>query len=152
MTQTTTSLPGPKGRRRLREARSLTQAQLAERLGVTRETIRSWESGRTEPRGRRREAYTRLLTAPITPTTAGRPSPRAVPHTRTRAPPRRNGTGPGATDSSRRPQNVTEPGPAAPAPEPGRTRPLPAAPSSSREGAHPDEEGGGPSICRTRTT
>ncbi|MER5212306.1 sigma factor-like helix-turn-helix DNA-binding protein [Streptomyces sp. NPDC002838] len=62
MTQSpATPLPPPNERRRLREAASLTQAQVAARLGVARETVRAWESGRTTPRGRRREAYTRLL-------------------------------------------------------------------------------------------
>ncbi|MFE0672846.1 helix-turn-helix domain-containing protein [Streptomyces sp. NPDC058867] len=62
MTQSPASpLPPPKERRRLREARSLTQAQVAARVGVTRETVRAWESGRTTPRGRKREAYVRLL-------------------------------------------------------------------------------------------
>lgn len=54
-------LPPPKECRRLREARSLTQAQVAERVGVTRETVRAWETGRTTPRGRKREAYARFL-------------------------------------------------------------------------------------------
>ncbi|KUO21582.1 helix-turn-helix domain-containing protein [Streptomyces dysideae] len=54
-------LPPPKERRRLREAGSLTQAQVAARVGVTRETVRAWESGRTTPRGRKRKAYARLL-------------------------------------------------------------------------------------------
>ncbi|MFJ8820194.1 helix-turn-helix domain-containing protein [Streptomyces sp. NPDC102467] len=63
MTQSAaTPLPTPKERRRLREAKSLTQAQIATKVGVTRETIRSWESGRTAPRGRKREAYAKLLT------------------------------------------------------------------------------------------
>ncbi|MEV1024513.1 helix-turn-helix domain-containing protein [Streptomyces sp. NPDC050264] len=63
MTQSAaTPLPTPKERRRIREAKSLTQAQLAAKVGVTRETVRSWESGRTAPRGRKREAYARLLT------------------------------------------------------------------------------------------
>ncbi|MCZ9345260.1 helix-turn-helix domain-containing protein, partial [Streptomyces sp. TRM76130] len=44
-------LPPPKACRRLREAASLTQAQIAARVGVTRETVRSWETGRTTPRG-----------------------------------------------------------------------------------------------------
>ena len=56
-----TPLPPPKERRRLREACSLTQDQVAERVGVSRETVRAWESGRTTPRGRRREAYAQLL-------------------------------------------------------------------------------------------
>ncbi|MEV0903867.1 sigma factor-like helix-turn-helix DNA-binding protein [Streptomyces hokutonensis] len=62
MTQTpATPLPPPKERQRLREAASLTQAQLAERVGVNRETVRAWETGRTSPRGRKREAYAKLL-------------------------------------------------------------------------------------------
>jgi DNA-directed RNA polymerase specialized sigma24 family protein/transcriptional regulator with XRE-family HTH domain len=56
-----TPLPPPKERRRLREAGSLTQAQVAAQLGVSRQTVRSWEAGRTTPRGRKREAYAKLL-------------------------------------------------------------------------------------------
>ncbi|MER7106565.1 helix-turn-helix domain-containing protein [Streptomyces sp. NPDC000229] len=70
MTQTTTTtdaapstppLPSPKERRRLREAMSMTEEQLAQLVGVTRATVRSWETGRTSPRGRKREVYARLL-------------------------------------------------------------------------------------------
>ncbi|MFJ9022679.1 helix-turn-helix domain-containing protein [Streptomyces sp. NPDC102259] len=61
MTQSPAPLPPPKRRRHLREAASLTQAQVAERMGVTGETVHAWESGRTTPRGRRREAYAKLL-------------------------------------------------------------------------------------------
>lgn len=32
-------------------------------MGVSRETVRSWETGRTTPRGRKREAYAKLLTS-----------------------------------------------------------------------------------------
>lgn len=56
-----TPLPSPKDRRRLREAGSLTQDQVAARVGVTPGTVRAWESGRTTPRGRKREAYAKLL-------------------------------------------------------------------------------------------
>ncbi|MDG9722330.1 helix-turn-helix domain-containing protein [Streptomyces sp. DH41] len=70
-----TPLPPPKARRRLREAAGLTQAQLAERVGVTRGTVRAWESGRTTPRGRKREAYAKLLSALAPETTAGRTKP-----------------------------------------------------------------------------
>ncbi|MGW7613884.1 helix-turn-helix domain-containing protein [Streptomyces sp. NPDC054766] len=64
MTQSpATPLPAPGERRRLREDRSLTQADVATRLGVSRATVRSWESGRSAPRGSKREAYARLLTA-----------------------------------------------------------------------------------------
>ncbi|MEU3045596.1 sigma factor-like helix-turn-helix DNA-binding protein [Streptomyces sp. NPDC006984] len=67
MTQSTahsasgSSLPPPKERRRLREAKSLTEAQLAAEMGVTKATIRSWETGRTTPRGRKRTAYAKAL-------------------------------------------------------------------------------------------
>ncbi|MFI6338614.1 helix-turn-helix domain-containing protein [Streptomyces sp. NPDC050535] len=65
MTQSpATPLPSPKERRRLREAKSLSQAEVAARVGVTRETVRSWETGRTTPRGRKRAAYLRLLGVP----------------------------------------------------------------------------------------
>ncbi|MEU0385903.1 sigma factor-like helix-turn-helix DNA-binding protein [Streptomyces chartreusis] len=54
-------LPPPKERRRLREAASLTRAQLASRVGVTSETVRGWETGRSTPRGRKGERYAQLL-------------------------------------------------------------------------------------------
>ncbi|KUN47242.1 helix-turn-helix domain-containing protein [Streptomyces olivochromogenes] len=57
-----TPLPSPKERRRLREAQSLSQADVAAAVGVTRATVRSWENGRTTPRGTKRDAYARLLT------------------------------------------------------------------------------------------
>ncbi|WP_093905171.1 helix-turn-helix domain-containing protein [Streptomyces sp. cf386] len=63
-------LPPPDERRRLREAGSLTQAQVADRVGVTRETVRAWENGRTTPRGRRKEAYAQLLSSLAEETTA----------------------------------------------------------------------------------
>ncbi|MFG2313757.1 helix-turn-helix domain-containing protein [Streptomyces tendae] len=56
-----TPLAPPKARRRLRETAALTQTQLADRVGVTPGTVRAWESGRTTPRGRKREAYAKLL-------------------------------------------------------------------------------------------
>ncbi|WP_426365648.1 helix-turn-helix domain-containing protein [Streptomyces sp. E-08] len=58
------TLPTPKERRRLREALALSEEQVAEAMGVTRATVRSWETGRSAPRGRKREAYARLLGAP----------------------------------------------------------------------------------------
>ncbi|WP_039933521.1 helix-turn-helix domain-containing protein [Streptomyces viridochromogenes] len=54
-------LPPPDERRRLREAASLTRAQLASRVGVTSETVRGWETGRSTPRGRKGRRYARLL-------------------------------------------------------------------------------------------
>ncbi|MER5888411.1 sigma factor-like helix-turn-helix DNA-binding protein [Streptomyces sp. NPDC001941] len=56
------ALPSPKERRRLREAGGLSEQQVAEAVGVTRATVRSWETGRTSPRGRKRDAYAKLLT------------------------------------------------------------------------------------------
>ncbi|MGW0560313.1 helix-turn-helix domain-containing protein [Streptomyces sp. NPDC003016] len=65
-----TPLPSAKERRRLREAKSLTQEQVAAALGVTRETVTSWESGRRDPkRGEQRAAYAKLLAS------FGEPSP-----------------------------------------------------------------------------
>lgn len=67
MTQSTTRtsseppLPSPRERRRLREAKAMTEKEMAAALGVTRTTLRSWETGRTTPQGRKREAYARLL-------------------------------------------------------------------------------------------
>ncbi|GGJ20293.1 helix-turn-helix domain-containing protein [Streptomyces brasiliensis] len=64
MTQSPESpLPAPKERRRLREVGSLTQAQVAERLGVSPKILRGWESGRISPGGPHREAYARLLSS-----------------------------------------------------------------------------------------
>ncbi|MFC9299624.1 helix-turn-helix domain-containing protein [Streptomyces sp. NPDC057011] len=56
------SLPTPKERRRLRESADLTHEQVAAAVGVTAATVRSWETGRTDPRGRKREAYATFLT------------------------------------------------------------------------------------------
>ncbi|MGW7027586.1 helix-turn-helix domain-containing protein [Streptomyces xanthophaeus] len=54
-------LPSPEERRRLREAADLTHEQVAGVMGVAPATVRSWESGRTDPRGRKRTLYARLL-------------------------------------------------------------------------------------------
>jgi DNA-directed RNA polymerase specialized sigma24 family protein len=56
-----TPLPPPTERRRLREAGSLTQTQVATRLGIAGKTVDAWETGRTTPRGRKRSAYVALL-------------------------------------------------------------------------------------------
>ena len=65
-------LPSPKERRRLREARELTEEQVATAVGVTPATVRAWESGRTEPRGRRRVAYARIISSEDPRASAGR--------------------------------------------------------------------------------
>ncbi|MFF4324858.1 telomere-associated protein Tap [Streptomyces sp. NPDC001568] len=54
-------LPHPDERKRLREAAGLSQEQIAKALSVRRETITSWETGRTAPRPPKRAAYARLL-------------------------------------------------------------------------------------------
>ncbi|MGW1207077.1 helix-turn-helix domain-containing protein [Streptomyces cyaneofuscatus] len=62
----------PKERRRLREAKSLSEEQVAAAVGVTRATVRSWETGRTTPRGRKRALYAKL----IAPDPKPKPKPR----------------------------------------------------------------------------
>ncbi|MFE1789979.1 telomere-associated protein Tap [Streptomyces sp. NPDC059525] len=69
-------LPAPDERKRLREAAGLSQDQIAKALSVRRETVTSWETGRTAPRPPKRAAYARLLEGlaalhphPGTPTT-----------------------------------------------------------------------------------
>ncbi|MFK0043340.1 helix-turn-helix domain-containing protein [Streptomyces sp. NPDC090741] len=54
-------LPSPKERRGLREAAGLTYEAVATAVGVRANTVRSWESGRTHPRGRKHEAYAAFL-------------------------------------------------------------------------------------------
>ncbi|WP_202426607.1 telomere-associated protein Tap [Streptomyces sp. HUCO-GS316] len=54
-------LPLPADRARLRETAGVTQARLAQVLRTTTQTVKNWESGRSEPRPPRREAYLRLL-------------------------------------------------------------------------------------------
>ncbi|OKJ78778.1 helix-turn-helix domain-containing protein [Streptomyces sp. CB02460] len=84
MTQSTSEkaaappLPSPKERRRLREALSLTEDQVASAVGVTRATVRAWETGRSSPRGRKREAYARLIGV-VAPDPAPQAPPPPVP-------------------------------------------------------------------------
>ncbi|MGW0703338.1 telomere-associated protein Tap [Streptomyces sp. NPDC002867] len=54
-------LPPPAERARLREAAGITQARLATALKSTTQTVKNWESGRSEPRPPRLQAYLRLL-------------------------------------------------------------------------------------------
>ncbi|MFJ2089839.1 helix-turn-helix domain-containing protein [Streptomyces sp. NPDC087901] len=92
MTQSTTGaaaahpLPSPKERRRLREAKSLSEEQVAAAVGVTRATVRAWETGRTSPRGRKREVYARLIgTGSTRPTSRPSTVKPATPNNRPRA-------------------------------------------------------------------
>ncbi|MFJ8405126.1 helix-turn-helix domain-containing protein [Streptomyces microflavus] len=123
MTRSTTDeaaappLPSPKERRRLREAKSLSEEQVAEAVGVTRATVRSWETGRTSPRGRKRALYAKLIA----------PDPEPVPATRPKAVRRK--------ERPERPAPAAEPVSVAPAPAPAPTAVAPAAvaPTSARE-------------------
>ncbi|MGW0464259.1 helix-turn-helix domain-containing protein [Streptomyces sp. NPDC003027] len=121
------ALPSPKERRRLREALALSEDQVADAMGVTRATVRSWETGRTDPRGRKREAYAKLLgaydeepaplgTDPAPLSEAPEPTPAESPaRTRTAAAPTRP-----RTMARRAAKPPKTPGPAAAAPFPGR--------------------------------
>ncbi|MFJ1738880.1 helix-turn-helix domain-containing protein [Streptomyces microflavus] len=121
MTRSTTDeaaappLPSPKERRRLREAKSLSEEQVAEAVGVTRATVRSWETGRTSPRGRKRALYAKLIA----------PDPEPVPATRPKAVRRK--------ERPERPAPAAEPVSVAPAPTPTAVAPAAVAPTSARE-------------------
>ncbi|MBT2529569.1 helix-turn-helix domain-containing protein [Streptomyces sp. ISL-99] len=111
MTQSTetapaAALPSPEERRRLREAKSLTQEQVAAALGVSRETVKAWESGRANPKRRKRAAYARLLAADETtpadqPTVPGGNTPVSSPSAPAQQP-----TVPGGDVPGRSPQGV----------------------------------------------
>lgn len=75
-------LPSPQERRRLRESAELTHREVAADIGVSPSTVRSWENGRTQPRGRKRKAYARFLTRLATsasPAGPNAPAPDAAP-------------------------------------------------------------------------
>ncbi|MFD6281351.1 helix-turn-helix domain-containing protein [Streptomyces sp. NPDC060209] len=57
----TASMPSPAERRRLREAASLSRAQVAAAVGVGRSTIANWEEGTSDPQPPARLEYLRLL-------------------------------------------------------------------------------------------
>ncbi|MEU5560823.1 helix-turn-helix domain-containing protein [Streptomyces globisporus] len=57
------ALPPPATRAALRRADGLTQAEVAEAIGVTRVAFARWETGKAEPRTRARATYLRLLEA-----------------------------------------------------------------------------------------
>ncbi|MCX5399226.1 helix-turn-helix domain-containing protein [Streptomyces sp. NBC_00102] len=140
MTESTTGtadvpLPPPKERRRLREAKSLTEEQVASAVGVTPATVRSWESGRTAPRGRKRAAYAQLIGCagrrpgrrrpsappagphpPTSPAPSSRPSPPADaapssrPSPRADSAPSSRAAAPGAADATAPPLTVAATG------------------------------------------
>ena len=54
-------LPPPPARRQLREAAGISQLDVAQALGVTREAVSLWESGLRTPRAENAAAYVALL-------------------------------------------------------------------------------------------
>ncbi|MFD8540379.1 telomere-associated protein Tap [Streptomyces rubrogriseus] len=102
-------LPVLDERVRLREAAGLTQAAVAQALGVRVASIQAWETGRAEPKAERLEAYRRLLEG-----LSRRFPASAAPSGHSEAPPRPD---PGA------------PSPSAPATPPSPSAAAPAAPS-----------------------
>jgi transcriptional regulator with XRE-family HTH domain len=54
-------LPSPEARRLLRERAGVSQRDVATALGVTREAVAQWESGRRSPRPALAVAYVALL-------------------------------------------------------------------------------------------
>ncbi|MFF5768988.1 helix-turn-helix domain-containing protein [Streptomyces californicus] len=121
MTRSTTDeaaaepLPSPKERRRLREAKSLSEDQVAAAVGVTRATVRSWETGRTSPRGRKRALYAKVLAAETNPGAEPEANPGA-------------GPGPGV-------ESVTEPTATEPAVEPAAVKPAAVKPTTVKPAA-----------------
>ncbi|MEU8949682.1 helix-turn-helix domain-containing protein [Streptomyces sp. NPDC048489] len=55
------TLPTPQVRRQLRLAAGLTQAEVAEAIGVKRLAVARWEAGSTQPHRGNRRAYAHLL-------------------------------------------------------------------------------------------
>ncbi|MGW1332734.1 helix-turn-helix domain-containing protein [Streptomyces rubiginosohelvolus] len=149
MTRSTTDeaavppLPSPKERRRLREAKSLSEEEVAAAVGVTRATVRSWETGRASPRGRKRALYAKLIAPePAVKPPAVKPSvvkpPAVTPEAAAAVagPATVPEAGPTATDLPEAPP-VPEAPPAAPPADPP---PAPAPNSDARTGAEaPDE-------------
>ncbi|WP_181512615.1 MULTISPECIES: helix-turn-helix domain-containing protein [unclassified Streptomyces] len=81
-------LPAPEERGRLRRAWRLSEEQVAEAFGVTAATVRSWEAGRSAPRGQRRAAYAAFLSGLAHglvpgPSCTGTPPPAEPPAPRT---------------------------------------------------------------------
>ncbi|MFG2770582.1 sigma factor-like helix-turn-helix DNA-binding protein [Streptomyces sp. NPDC048350] len=105
-------MPSPKERRRLREARGLSEDQVAEAMGVTRATVRSWETGRTTPRGRKQEAYAKLIGAYDEQRTPSDPSPEptpaGAPEPTAHVQPPKPSVGAGAATANTRPRAATK--------------------------------------------
>ncbi|MGO4417227.1 helix-turn-helix domain-containing protein [Streptomyces sp. MCAF7] len=89
-------MPPPAERARLREAAGVTQARLAQVLQTTTQTVKNWESGRSEPRPPRRQPYLRLLEGWAAQHSA--PAPETFTSTLS------SKVGKGATDAGRKPK------------------------------------------------
>ncbi|MFD6204852.1 helix-turn-helix domain-containing protein [Streptomyces rubiginosohelvolus] len=159
MTRSTTDeaavppLPSPKERRRLRKAKSLSEEEVAAAVGVTRATVRSWETGRTSPRGRKRALYAKLIAPepavkppavkpPAVKPPAVKPSvvkpPAVTPEAAAAAVP--EAAVPEAPDLPVAPPVPEAPPAAPPADPPSAPAPAPAPNSDTRSGAEaPDE-------------
>jgi transcriptional regulator with XRE-family HTH domain len=55
------SLPDPAYRKAIRQRSGLTQAQVAEALGITPGAVKHYEAGRRNPRGELRNRYSEAL-------------------------------------------------------------------------------------------
>ncbi|MEU1485177.1 helix-turn-helix domain-containing protein [Streptomyces sp. NPDC005752] len=150
MTRSTTgpapaaALPSPKERRRLREARALSEEQVAAVVGVTPATVHAWETGRSSPRGRRGAAYARLIGfaehRPAPPRTVEATGSGTMPPT---GPGTRPTTGT-RIDPAPEPRTQDDPAPEPPARvTPAPCALVPASPGAS-PGASPRQEGTAP--------
>ncbi|MFC8231167.1 sigma factor-like helix-turn-helix DNA-binding protein [Streptomyces sp. NPDC057287] len=144
MTRSTTGpvpadpLPSPVERRRLREARALSEEQVATAVGVTPADVRAWETGAAGPRGRRRrKAYARLI---------GCAEDRPAPHLSVEATgsSTMSPTEPGTSPATRTaPGSPSAPGTPAPAEgTPAREAPAPAPPGQDGHGTLPQPREG----------
>ncbi|MFK0188628.1 helix-turn-helix domain-containing protein [Streptomyces rubiginosohelvolus] len=154
MTRSTTDeaavppLPSPKERRRLRKAKSLSEEEVAAAVGVTRATVRSWETGRTSPRGRKRALYAKLIAPePAVKPSAVKPSvvkpsvvkpPAVTPEAAAAAVP--EAAVPEAPDLPVAPPVPEAPPAAPPADPPSAPSPAPAPNSDTRSGAEAPNE------------
>ncbi|WP_405593820.1 helix-turn-helix domain-containing protein [Streptomyces sp. NBC_01410] len=139
-------LPPSAERARLRDAAGVTQARLAQVLRTTTQTVKNWESGRSEPRPPRRQAYLRLLEGwaekyPAEPATEPAPEaftgPTPAPETH-QVPTDAPGTPAAVSEGSPRPQSPVPaaPRPAAPARATSMSR-RPATPKAAAPAADP---------------
>ncbi|MFF8932412.1 telomere-associated protein Tap [Streptomyces longwoodensis] len=134
-------LPPPAERARLRDAAGVSQSRLAEALKTTTQTVKNWESGRSEPRAPRRQAYLRLLEgwaaqhpaepAPV-PETFTRPAPAPAASTPPHAPAEQPGAA-GTTAAAALPETGARP----PRPAAVASGPAVAARPTSRRPAKP---------------